>query len=95
MHCQRRRIPHPASLYADTLLNMASSACATPCELRSGGYWHPMESFVGHLTPSSIILHARDGVWSCEGVMWPDHSTRIASTGFLTPRRLPLAAWMT
>ena len=37
--------------------------------LHSGGCCHLMESFVGHLNPSSIISHAIDGVWSYEGVM--------------------------
>ena len=33
------------------------------------GYCHPMGSSAVHLTPSSIFSHARNGVWSYEGVM--------------------------
>ena len=39
---------------------------------------------------SGIIWHARDGVWSYEGVMWPDLPWSAASTGSLTrPPPLP------
>ena len=39
--------------------------------MRAAIWWlqPPMESFASLPTPSSIISHARDGVWSCEGVM--------------------------
>ena len=94
--CQRQKIPHPALLCVATSRALDSHDSSIPCGLRSGGYCHPMESFIGHLTPSSIVSHAREGVWSYEGVMWPDREpTRVASTGFLTPCRLPLVNWMT
>ena len=47
-------------------------------------------------TGSTFILHARDGVWSCEGVILPNPSTRAACTGFQTLYRLHLPAlWIT
>ena len=47
----------------------ARNACDTRCERRFGGCCRLMAYFVAPLTPSSTISHARDGVWSYEGVM--------------------------
>ena len=41
---------------------------------------------------SITIWHARDGVWSCEGVMSPTPFMKAACTGFPILRHLHLAA---
>ena len=51
-----------------------------------------METSVEPPVVSTIILHARDGVWSCEGVMSPNPFMKAALIGFMTLRRLHLAA---
>ena len=47
------------------------NVCLIPCEPRYGGSYHQMRSSGEHRMEPSIICHARDGVWSCEGVMSP------------------------
>ena len=42
-----------------------------------GGCCRRMGSSVEHHTLSITTLHARDSVWSCEGLMSPDPSTRV------------------
>ena len=41
---------------------------------------------------SIIIWHARDGVWSCEGVMSPTPFMKAACTGFPILHHLHFAA---
>ena len=52
---------------------------ATPCVLPCGGYCRQLESSGELPTLSITTLHARDGVWSCEGVMLPDPPAPPAS----------------
>ena len=59
------RVTHPEV----TSLVQARNACDARCERRFGGFCRLTASFVAPPTPSSTILHARDGVWSYEGVM--------------------------
>ena len=66
----------PASRMATSLL-LATSVSATPCELLCGGYCRRMGSSVELPALSITTSHARDGVWSCKGVMSPDPSTRV------------------
>ena len=44
-------------------------------------------------TVSSIIWHARDGVWSCEGVILRCPITRAVYTGSMIQHHPRLAAW--
>ena len=61
----------PSSRYAlqGHIARPTRNACNTRCGQRFGGCCRLMASFATPLTPSSTISHARDGVWSYEGVM--------------------------
>ena len=48
-----------------------NSVYLVQCEPHYGGSYPPMESSREPQLGTSIIWHARDGVWSCEGVMLP------------------------
>ena len=78
MPSPRQRTQHPALLSAATSPLLATSVSATPCEPLFGGCCRLMGNSVGHRTLSITISHARDGVWSCEGVMSPDLFMRVA-----------------
>ena len=54
-----------------------ASRLALPGHVTPTGHQRLRHS-VGHRTPSITISHARDGVWSCEGVMSPDLFMRVA-----------------
>ena len=69
------------------------SACDIPCASHCGGSCHPMGTSAAQPTVSSIIWHARDGVWSCEGVILRYPITRAVYTGSMTQRHPRLAAW--
>ena len=77
MPSPRRWTPHPASLSVATSPLLATSVSATPCELLFGGCCHRMGSSVGHHTLSITTSYAKDGVWSCEGVMSPNRFMRV------------------
>ena len=90
MPSPKQRTRHPALLSAAMSLLLATSVSVTPCELPFGGCCRWMENSVGHRTLSITTSHARDGVWSCEGVMSPKRFMKVVSIGSLTPRRLHL-----
>ena len=71
--CPKQRIPPCVTHSEATSLVQARNACGTRCERRFGGCCRLTVCFSAHPTPSGTISHARDGEWSYEGVMWPDH----------------------
>ena len=59
----------------------------------SGGYCLQMETSDEHQTAYITSSHARDGVWSCEGVILPCRIMIVVSTGFMIQPHPRLVAW--
>ena len=65
-----RKLAIPLALHSEDRSPLKDiNVCVIRCELRYGGSCHRMGSSGEHRVESSITWHARDGVWSCEGVM--------------------------
>ena len=90
--CQRRWILPLASPCEARSHPPGISVCATPWEQLYGGSYLLTATFSELPMESTIIWHARDGVWSCEGVMSPNPFSRAAWIGTTILRHLRLAA---
>ena len=65
-----RQLTLPLALHSEARSPLQDiNVCVIRCEPRYGGFCRQMESSGGHRMESSTIWHARDCVWSCEGVM--------------------------
>ena len=88
----------PRSLYPGSRLTLKAQVtppgqvCLISCEPHYGGSCPQMGSSRARQVELCIIWHARDAVWSCEGVILRYLSIRVTSTGSTIQRRLRLAA---
>ena len=66
----RRPLTLPLALHSEVKSPLqGTSAYAIPWEPLCGGFCRQTASLDGHRTEPTTIWHARDGVWSCEGVI--------------------------